>query len=163
MTIAESFVAKTDILRSVGYFEPNLPDALNGVLGEDDDRTLEELSEEDLHSIAPRHDDQPENDTDRGPFEAWCNAHADSTLQASLMFDADAWLRERAYVLWDRDRMQKQFNDSFGEDPGHQADYTGQDYEDMLESFGERSKIWQKGAHGYWSKGDTSRILWSSK
>ncbi|KAF4823314.1 hypothetical protein CGCSCA5_v001785 [Colletotrichum siamense] len=32
---------------------------------------------------------------------------------------------------------------------------------EMRESFVERSKIWKKGGRGYWSKGDTSHIVWS--
>lgn len=118
LTIAGSFDAKRNMLSSItGVVSLNLPDALYEVLTETDDRTLEEQTEEELHSIAPRHDGQPEDDTDRAPYEAWRNAHTDSTLEASLMFAGDTWLRERAYVFWDRDRMHKQFNDSFGKDP----------------------------------------------
>lgn len=31
----------------------------------------------------------------------------------------------------------------------------------MRKSFLQRSKIWRKGGRGYWSKGDTSRIVWT--
>jgi hypothetical protein len=33
-------------------------------------------------------------------------------------------------------------------------------YDNMLESFEERSNIWQEGGRGYWSADDKSRIVW---
>jgi hypothetical protein len=145
------------------YGRVNLPEALHEVLDDADGRPLKAQSEEELHSIALRRDNPPDDDTDQGPYEAWRNAHADSTLEESVMFGDDAWLRERAYVFWDRDRIQQRFKDGFGEEPGDRVGYTEQEYEDMLESFDERSKIWQKGGKGFWSKGDTSRIVWPDK
>lgn len=71
----------------------------------------------------------------------------------------NAWLRERAYVFWDEDRV-RSLKDGFGKHPGYQA-FPEREYEDMMESFNERSKIWLHGGGGYWSKGDTSRIVWS--
>lgn len=168
-TIAGSYDAKHTMLESSlgpSHGQVNLPEALLEVLSdfEDDSRTLEEQSEHELLlSIAPCHGEQPEEDPDRGPYEAWRNLHADSTLLVSLMLDDDDWLRGRAYVFWDRDRLQKQFEDGFGKDPGRQPAYTDQDYEDMLESFNERSKIWQKGGTGYWARGDASRIVWPKR
>jgi hypothetical protein len=71
------------------------------------------------------------------------------------------WLRERAYVLWDGERVKKQPG-GFGESPTYVTLYnhTTRDYNEMYISFRERSKIWREGGTGYWSKGDTSRIVW---
>ncbi len=140
----------------------NLPEALHEVLSDvDADRTLNEQSEQGLFlSIAPCHGEQPEEHPDKGPYEAWHNLHVGLTLGESLMCYRDAWLRERAYVFWDQDRMQKQFKDGFGGNPGHRFYYTEQEFEEMRESFRKRSKIWQKGGTGYWARGDTSRIVW---
>lgn len=140
----------------------NFPEALRAVFVSFDTRTLEQHSEDELRSIAPRPRGQPEGGTDSGPYQAWHNANADSTLEESLVFNDKAWLLERAYVFWDRDRMQEH-EDGFGQNPGRKAAYTDQDYQDMLESFEERSRIWQQGGRDYWSRGDTSRIVWPDK
>ncbi|KAK3902172.1 hypothetical protein C8A05DRAFT_15727 [Staphylotrichum tortipilum] len=167
LTIADSYDAKHRMLQSAldpSYGRVNLPEALHEVLDDADGRPVQFQSEEELHSIALRRGDSPEeDDTDQGPYKAWRNAHADSTLEESLMFEDDAWLRGRAYVFWDRHRVQQQFKDGFGEEPGYRRDYTEREYADMLESFRERSKIWQKGGKGFWSRGDTSRIVWPDK
>ena len=75
------------------------------------------------------------------------------------MLSEAAWLRERAYVFWDGNRL-RNHPDGLGEDPGDRRGYTKAEHEDMMESFDERSKVCQKGGKGYWSKNDTSRVMW---
>lgn len=140
----------------------NLPFMLDKMVNiEANGRRIGLQSEEELYSIAPRHTGQPE-DTDRGPFEAWRNTNGHLKVESSVMVSDNTWLRERAYVLWDEDRVRSP-KDGFGDNPGDQDTYTEQEFEDMLDSFDERAEIWEKGGRGYWSKGDTSRVSWPSK
>lgn len=121
-----------------------------------------EFSEEEPYSSASHHSDRLDGNSDRAPYEAWCSvAQTYPWLDGSVMDHKNFWLRERAYVLWDGERMQKQAG-GFGEDPKYETSfgYTKQDYKDMYDSFEERSRIWLRGAAGYWSKSDTSRIVW---
>lgn len=72
--------------------------------------------------------------------------------------------RERAYVLWDKDRLQ-QYNllELFaGALPKSELELEDSEAEHdiMIKSFDERSKIWQKAGRGYWSQGDETRIVW---
>ena len=145
-----------------GHGEVDLLEALHEVLSDAaDDRNVKEMfGEEALLSTEISDDEQTQDDPDRGPYEAWCNLQGDWIREASLMFDDDAWLRERAFLFWDRDRLQKQFEDGFGKEPEDRPGPTKQEHEEMIESFDERSKIWQKGGTGYWARGDTSRIVW---
>ncbi|KAK1579715.1 uncharacterized protein LY79DRAFT_563676 [Colletotrichum navitas] len=46
---------------------------------------------------------------------------------------------------------------------GHEVDFTDQEWQEMQESFRERSMIWQKGGSRSWSKGDTCRVAWTDK
>ncbi len=85
--------------------------------------------------------------------------NADRWLEDSCMFSDAAWLRERAYVFWDKERL-RNHPDGFGEDPGDRRDFDAAEHEDMIDSFDERSKVWLKGGSGYWSRDDTSRIVW---
>ncbi|KAK3946828.1 hypothetical protein QBC32DRAFT_225409 [Pseudoneurospora amorphoporcata] len=161
LTVADSYDAKNSLLESPLDSMPyrmSLSEALRQVY-DADGQMIEEYSEEQLRSMAPRHSDQTEEDTDSGPYQAWRNANAGLTLEESIMMADNSWLRERAYVFWDAHRVSK-LQDGFGEDPGYQAAFTEQEYNEMLESFHERSEIWQKGGRGYWSRGDTSRIVW---
>jgi len=139
----------------------SLPDALL----EDEktgDRKVGQYTDAELYSIAQRDGDEPANeDTDRGPYEAWRAANSDRWLEDSCMFSEAAWLRERAYVFWDADRLRSWQPGGFGDDPGDcPRECTEEEVDEMRESFRERSKIWQKGGRGYWSWDDTSRIVW---
>jgi hypothetical protein len=69
--------------------------------------------------------------------------------------------RKCAYVLWDFDRLVKYNMLNLFKQLPETSDppYTSQHEDDMRGSFDERSKIWQKGGSGYWSKDDTSRIV----
>ncbi len=164
LTIADTYDAKHKMLNATSGpsdNETSLPQALQEVISDDgnDDRKLAEYSDAELHAIAQDRSGQAEDDTDQGPYEAWREANADYWLSDSCMSSDAAWLRERAYVFWDEDRL-RNHQDGFGEDPGDRRDCTKAEHEDMLESFDERSKVWQKGGKGYWSRDDTSRIIW---
>ena len=126
-----------------------------------DSPPVNQFCEEELHSIAPHRNDRPDDISDRGPYEAWRSVQAYAWRSESVMAPDTVWLRERAYVLWDGERVQKQTG-GFGQNPNYETPYgyTVHHYEDMYESFRERSKIWRKGGRGYWSKSDTSRIVW---
>ncbi len=125
------------------------------------DRTVGQYSEADLRSLAQRHGDEVEDDnTDRGPYEAWRKANSDRWLEDSVMLSEAGWLRDRAYVFWDGDRLRSWEPGGFGDESGDWRDYTDAEHKEMMESYHERSKIWQKGGKGYWNKNDTSRIIW---
>ncbi|KAI1194216.1 hypothetical protein F5X97DRAFT_311726 [Nemania serpens] len=158
---ANSYEVKRSLLASAfdsGF--ANLPECLEAVLDTYSNQTLnaaEECSKDQLQSLISSGD---YDDTDNGPFEAWYAGHASLPAGAWAMIDDNDWLRRRAYVFWDWDRIQS--NDllpvfeSVSDQPS--SDYTSHHFEEMQESFNERSKIWQMGGSGYWSKGDTSRI-----
>jgi hypothetical protein len=126
------------------------------------DALLEEYTEENIKDLV-RHQDLL--DTNNGPYSAWFSAHRDVPRSFWVMFDNNAGLRECAYVLWDIDRIERynllKLFENVPVDPSHL--YTDGEFEEMQESFEERSIIWQKGGSGYWSKGDTSRIMWQIK
>ena len=164
LTIADIYDAKHRMLEATSgpsVRATNLPEALPEVIDDDenDGRKLAEYSDAELHAIAKRYSGQTEDDTDRGPYEAWREANADRWLADSCMLSEAAWLRERAYVFWDGNRL-RNHPDGLGEDPGDRRGYTKAEHEDMMESFDERSKVCQKGGKGYWSKNDTSRVMW---
>lgn len=81
------------------------------------------------------------------------------------MFSETAGLRERAYVLWEMERMERHMMlkvlEGVPETP-NQA-YSDGKFDDMQQSFEQRSKIWQKGGLGYLRKNNTSKIAWPTK
>ncbi|KAI1658971.1 hypothetical protein F4813DRAFT_355275 [Daldinia decipiens] len=126
-----------------------------------DDVPLSDYADEDLAALFPPTESQ-DKDSDKGPFEAWRVAFNPLPRSAWVMLTNNYGLRERAYVFWDLDRietydMMKLFENT-PEDSELQRAYD--DMDEMRESFEERSKIWQKGGSGYWSKNDASRIVW---
>ncbi|KAK1958615.1 hypothetical protein LY78DRAFT_674291 [Colletotrichum sublineola] len=141
----------------------NLPLALFEALEDRDDIAnvwYEDDVEEKLHLVMPEH--KNEEDVDRGPYEAWYPAHKGLPIACSFMDLDNDWLRKRAYVLWDWDRIERHhLLEIFqGHPVNPRLEYTQEEWQEMQESFNERSLIWQKGGSGYWSKGDTSRIVW---
>jgi len=120
---------------------------------------------EEPHPTAPRRKHRHhDGELDRGPYEAWCRTEAYRRGPESVMSSGEEWLRERAYVMWDSARMEKQAG-GFGEKPESESSYedTAKAEEEVLHSLVERSEIWRKGGSGYWSKGDTSRIEWKHR
>lgn len=129
-----------------------------------DDTPLPGYADEDLAALFPPTESQ-DQDTDKGPFEAWRVAFNPWPRSAWVMLTNNSGLRERAYVFWDLDRIEtygmlKLFENT-PEDSELQRAYD--DVDEMRESFEERSKIWQKGGSGYWSKNDESRIVWPTQ
>jgi hypothetical protein len=53
--------------------------------------------------LVPGHDVQ---DTEMGPLVAWRTVHGSEAFQTIMMVDS-AGRRERAYVLWDLDRIKR--------------------------------------------------------
>ncbi len=164
LTIADTYDAKHSELEATSgpiVRATNLPKALQEVMADDenDDIRLAGYCDAELHCIANRYSGQVEDDTDRGPYEAWREANAECWLADSCMLREAAWLRERAYVFWDGDRV-RNHQYRCGGNPGYRRGYTKAEHEDMMESFDERSKVWQKGGKGYWSTNDNSRVIW---
>ncbi|KIH94843.1 hypothetical protein SPBR_03867 [Sporothrix brasiliensis 5110] len=107
---------------------------------------------------------EPRHDADRGPFEAWWAANKELPLHSSLMMYHNAGFRERAYVLWDEDRLKRYsllglFTGNAPESELELED-TIEEHDVMEASFDARSEIYQKGGQGYWSKDDENRIVW---
>ncbi|KAI1180577.1 hypothetical protein F4777DRAFT_528505 [Nemania sp. FL0916] len=124
---------------------------------EDTLKAVEECSKDQLQTFLSSCGN---DDTEKGPFEAWHAAHTDLPDGNWVMLEENAWLRRCAYVFWDWDRIQSHdLLPIFGSLSNPSVSlYTPEEYEIMEESFHERSKIWLEGGLGYWSKGDTSRI-----
>ncbi|KAI1128589.1 hypothetical protein F5Y10DRAFT_264932 [Nemania abortiva] len=164
LTTVDSYEAKRTLLNSaLGRSATNLPERLEAMLetySKDVLDAAEACSKDQLQSLLSSCDN---DDTNNGPFEAWYTCHEGVPAGAWAMTDDNAWLRRRAYVFWDWGRIQS--NDLlpvFRSVPESQSSaYTSQEYDEMLESFDERSRISQAGGRGYWSKGDTSRIKYN--
>ncbi|KAH6618377.1 hypothetical protein B0J18DRAFT_437206 [Chaetomium sp. MPI-SDFR-AT-0129] len=170
LTKADSYEARHEILVDA-YYSPHeseacLPEALQEVITPDvsEDTIVAQYSETHLQMIPQLYGHQIGNDKvdmDPGPYRAWREENKDQWLEDSCMHESAAWLRERAYVFWDDDRL-RNLPRGFGDSPGERSlGYTEEEFEEMLDSFDERSQISLKGGSGYWSKGDTSRIEWT--
>ena len=126
----------------------------------DDNTPLSEYTDEDLLELFSGSGFQ---DAEKGPFEAWRQAFGCNARNSwGFMIDY-GWFRERAYVFWKMDRLEGcGFLEAAAGSPEESELQKSEkdDHNIMEQSFKERSKIWQKGGLGYWSKGDTSRIEW---
>lgn len=109
---------------------------------------------------------EPWFDEDDGPYATWLAANRYESEHWALMAYLMGGFRAQAYVFWDADRIDLyELVDAYLEDD-HQPrapldrleDYTAG--AEMEQSFEARSKIWNSGGRGYWSKGDESRIVW---
>ena len=56
-----------------------------------------------LHQFGQPNDE----DTDLGPYRAWGTENVGFGMYESFIPEIKVWLRERAYVLWDSDRVRK--------------------------------------------------------
>ncbi|KAI5457678.1 hypothetical protein BGZ63DRAFT_427714 [Mariannaea sp. PMI_226] len=149
--------AKKDLLKSAFMAgRSRLPEALIE-LGEIDDDDSSGDGFEALESSS--------DDTDKGPSTTWLHAHTNSPRFEWVMFSDAAGLRERAYVFWDLDRVERsKILDRFQSIPTQPSHtYSDEDMERMEKSFDERSALWRKGGSGFWSEGDTSRVVWPQK
>lgn len=126
---------------------------------EEDDVLLQEYSMERLESLTPQANLV---DPDPGPFEAWFAAHEESFRAGWVLFGGHDGLRERAYVLWDSDRLHREglleAFQNIGEFSTRQ--HTDEEQDAMVYSWEERSSIWRKGGSGFWYEGDESTISW---
>ncbi|MCJ1434095.1 hypothetical protein MMC27_003461 [Xylographa pallens] len=104
------------------------------------------------------------DDPDPGPAKAWRWAHEHLPLDCFVHLDDHRKLRERGYVMWDLERLEQWdlFREPWERVPEANVDFV-QEYEAMIRSFGERSKIWRRGGRGWWSEGDESKVVWRKK
>jgi hypothetical protein len=80
----------------------DLPDMLHAVYFGDGTQEFEEA----CNSVALDRYGQPnDEDTDLGPYEAWRTENIGWGVPESFIPEPKAWLRDRAYVLWDNDRV----------------------------------------------------------
>lgn len=115
----------------------------------DSDVPLAEYSHEQLAKLTSALDD---GDTDTGPFKAWYAAYSDQPCDCWAMLLDNGGRRERAYVLWDWERVESRGLLRAFEDAPEPEHWSG-DEDAMLRSFEERSKIWQIGGKGFWKEG----------
>lgn len=152
---ADTYDAKKNLLDSAfGAGQVNLHKALTWLSEEDytNDTRLEDYSEDEIKSLISHTDRQ---DADEGPYKSWYAAHIGMSRSSWVMLSNNAWLRERAYVLWDWNRVcENSLLKIFEGIPEHISSLLVEqkDYEEMLASFDARSKSWQKGGRGYWTK-----------
>ncbi|KAH0442465.1 amp dependent ligase [Colletotrichum camelliae] len=94
-------------------------------------------------------------DVDKGPCEAWYAAHKSQPVGSWLMLDHNDWLRDRAYVLWDWQRIQQhqllKLFESVPDAQMHRPEPTTNDLETMSASFVVRETIFENGGLGYWT------------
>jgi hypothetical protein len=120
-------------------------------------KTLDEYTEQEIHALTPRIDPQ---DTDRGPFEAWRLVHGDVPRDCWIAYNPNSGLRERAYLMWDLDRLERHnMLQTFPNVPEVADRFTDEEYQDMQDSFKVRDDIWEAGGMGYWSKDDASKMV----
>lgn len=130
-----------------------------------DNTALQDYNEEVLSLLFPSLNDYS---MDQGPYQAWKVSNGHFPRSAWVMYGGTAGHRERAYVFWDVERVErymlldlfKSLPEDWGRGRGRNRELNAQDFKDMRKSFVERSKIWRRGGSGYWSKGDESRITW---
>ena len=124
-----------------------------------DDLPLSSLTEEQkARYISPPYYDDP----DIGRAEAWRWAYQGETTSYQYFSPTQRRLRQYGYVMYDSDRLsswpefRKPFDPSaYKEDPG----LWKRNLEKMRDSWDKRSEWWQKGAQGYWSEEDSSRLV----
>ncbi|KAH0424227.1 hypothetical protein CcaCcLH18_11663 [Colletotrichum camelliae] len=159
----ESYDGKRDMLTEhpdIGV--ANFPGALANVLeAYQSANAFVGPEEERLNENVSRVTDE---DPDEGPFNSWYAAHEGAPLYAGLMLHEHELLRDCAYVLWDWDRVEEyHLLKAFEKLSDSRPSPHEKEYDEMNESFHERSLIWQKGGSGYWSKGDATGISWPEK
>ncbi|KAK4097339.1 hypothetical protein N658DRAFT_292882 [Parathielavia hyrcaniae] len=167
MTVADFYSAKHSMLHLMLQAALDSGCKTPFVMPESLDRILEDLYDSfgDTLDVFPHDDPSAEDDPSRDACESWYSAHAEMEPELqpepSVMSPSARWLCALAYVFWDRDRVQKQFRGGFGATPDTRTPEDNRGYQLIQESFDERSAIWRKGGTGYWSRNDTSRIVWS--
>ncbi|KAK3295314.1 uncharacterized protein B0H64DRAFT_144204 [Chaetomium fimeti] len=154
---ADSYEAKRSLLSSTfAKASASFPLAADWLTETDGDWD-ESVGDYDQEELLPAASAWVGSNLDRGPYEAWRAAHLGMPPVVSVMLDNNAWLRERAYVLWDWGRMQRidllaVIKAGPSKDPS--SSWDGEEYDMMLKSFEERSKLWRQGMTGYWNGGE---------
>ncbi|CEJ81602.1 hypothetical protein VHEMI01722 [[Torrubiella] hemipterigena] len=99
---------------------------------------------------------------DRFPFQIWKEAHRNSCMHESGYSEAERGLRWYGYVLRDFSNMsEKDISRLAGLGNSRPNESMTREQEDVIaHSFTERKDIFDRGGRGYWSPGDTSRIVW---
>lgn len=104
---------------------------------------------------------------DRFPFEIWRRAHINIAVKDTVFHTDMMYLRKCGYVLWDLPveavadlskcvhRLKKAARTH--------GDYVRRAEKVVLNSFQERREIFDKGGRGFWTPGDTSRIVWQEQ
>jgi hypothetical protein len=154
---------KLSLLRSGTGLNVQLYDELNTEYDsniEDNGLLLSEYSQNNLDSLNPR---ENHADTDTGPYEVWALTHSRRSQYSFVMFIGDDWLRRRAYVLWDSSRLHRNKLLEMLKDPPEERRHrpSQAEWDIMIHSRAERSRIWLQGGSGYWAEGDLSRVVWA--
>ena len=127
--------------------------------------TLEEYFDEKEAALAEIPFD---DDNESGAAEAWRWAHATTTRKRPYFLEDHRPLRQRGYVMWDLRRLlewnliEKPVGDLIAR---HRLSYPEllrweAEQDEQMESWEERSRIWQEGGEGWWAPGDESQIRW---
>lgn len=101
-------------------------------------------------------------DLDPGPTEAWRWTHSEMTSTYFISSIYHANLRKRGYVMWDHARLVKWgFFDSVWKNPGAPDNTEFLRRKDAMEkSWAQRKRLFKKGAEGWWSEDDDTRLSW---
>ena len=127
---------------------------------------LEEYTDEEERMYVNSSFDQHDDD-DIGPAKAWRWAHARNTKERFYYLKSHRSLRQRGYVMWDIKRhlewglLEKPVADMLVSPRPDFLRWEAEQHE-QTRSFKERSRIWEKGGHGWWAPGDESKIQWPS-
>lgn len=140
-----------------------LYEALNAVNERDDGVDLEEYTTDDeLSRIRSPFFQDP----DTGPADAWRWAHQEETCAHFVNTHARRSLREWAYVMWSRSRLdQMNIFQTPRDEPAELAPTHDEvQRRDQREaSLDRRSHIYWRGGWGWWSFEDESRIVWPDR
>ena len=132
----------------------------NDHASQDDGARLQELPTEESERFVRR--PHAQDDLDSGPEEVWRQQHYDLPRTAFVMFAENSGYRDRAYVFWDKTRLERcgVLGRPHEIPAREEVSVRGEEWEMMERSWHERSKVWQKGGSAYWRDGDLSGIEW---
>lgn len=131
---------------------------------EHDDEYLDDSFDENLAKYDPREPTPINKGLDKGPKDAWQQAHFSLPWGAWVMLGEHAGRRKRAYVFWDLERLERfdlsRVFEGLSREEANPWTPSNEEQEQMERSWRERSKIWVRCGRGYWGEGDLSRIDW---
>ena len=160
---AATYDEKLELLRSkVDAENAFLASALHEANHEEPDKILAEYEKEELESLHGSGED--DSDFVSGPYDVWSWANQDELPDRFIFAWDKALLRKRGYVMWDRARIaEDNMMDIFKKImsvPPPSLEPMQDEWDEMQMTFEERSRIWQRGGRGFWSKEDESKIVW---